>query len=344
MRVSSNHTSGFEPLPLTRVKAAAACSDANSHIPVFARTLVNDQGRTSQYQAMADARRRAALTDPGQHIAILTEEIEALRAEHAAALAQARADGFQAGRTQAATEQTAALVSSIIALNSGLANIEQNADLRQREMVADAAVLAMDVADHLAGSALSREPLAGLQSALDTLLAEAGWSKPLSIFIHPTLASTFIQQLGDFSGSAWRPSVEVFPDAKLAIGDARVEWPGGGLCLNRGHRRAEVLAALATVIPDLNILSEDPAIEVRDRAHSDHTASDNLFPRDPAVLTDLASSTTTATQPSHEAHLDAELIPGLGIGPDNGLLPVTARTVMPSPSHASDTPLNGQHV
>lgn len=249
----------FQPLPFGRQDTAG--SPAAARVSVFARTLDNND-REVQARAAAEARKRAAMADPETYIAILTQELDHLRASRVADLAQARADGFGAGLEQARQEQTAALLSAVDALHAGVEALEDAAAERQAAIVADAAVLALDAADRLAGVALARQPLTAVQTALQSVLDESGWSQALTMTVHPSLTPALGRHLDQLAAGTRPLAVQIVPDTTLALGDARIEWPGGGVALDRAQRRNDVLAALATVVPDLTLVSEAPPAEV----------------------------------------------------------------------------------
>lgn len=243
----------FQPLPFGRVDSASMAPAAR--VAVFSRDL-DAHDREAQARAAAEARKRAAMADPEAYIAALTQELELMKANRAAELAQARSAGFEAGLEQARQEQTAALLSAVDALHASVEALEETAAERQAAIISDAAVLALDAADRLAGVALARQPLAAVETALKTVLDEAGWSQPLTITIHPSLVPALTRHLDQLAAGTRPLAIQTVADAGLALGDARIEWPGGGLALDRDQRRNDVLAALATVVPDLTLVSE----------------------------------------------------------------------------------------
>ncbi|MEN9932928.1 MAG: hypothetical protein RIS17_1501, partial [Pseudomonadota bacterium] len=129
------------------------------------------------------------MLDPIAELEQLRRDLARVSNAHDRELALVRAEGFAAGLAQAAADQTAAMVRAIDQLTAGLSALATEFASRHAMVTADAALLALDAADHLAGVMLDRAPLAAVEQTLRQLLAEAGWTREPVIRVHPALAA-----------------------------------------------------------------------------------------------------------------------------------------------------------
>ncbi len=182
----------------------------------------------------------------------LTLEIERLRAE----LADARAEilivgerSFETGRAAALVELHAerdtALLAATDALGAALERIEANIADTQALLSRDAADLALAAADHLAGRALMLDPAAAIDQAIGRALEHLRRGTPIAVRVHPDLLAAIESRLAARQ-TVDRRRLPITPlaDDTLALGDARLEWDSGRLCLDAAARRAAITAEL----------------------------------------------------------------------------------------------------
>lgn len=195
----------------------------------------------------ASAKREAAnALDLEMEVDSLRAEVERLNLERDDMLARARADGFEAGLAQARSERETALLSAVDALHAAVEQIEKNFTEVQTAVRNDAATVALEAADMLAGRALERAPEQAINEALGRVLEQVGRGPKLQIRVHPDLVER-MEELVAFriSQERRRMTLTVFGDATLALGDALIGWDEGGLRLDAEARRAAVLEELA---------------------------------------------------------------------------------------------------
>ncbi|WP_404479647.1 flagellar biosynthesis protein [Novosphingobium sp. BL-52-GroH] len=187
--------------------------------------------------------------DLSEKLAELEARIERLHADHRAELARARADGFEAGVTQARTERAEALLAATDALHAGLDDIEARFDAVGQGMVADAGTVALHAAELLAGHAVDSAPARAIDEALGRALDQVAQGTALVVRANPALRGEIARMVEARTAKAGRVlAITVVEDAGIAEGDARIEWKAGGLNVDAGERRAAVMAELAGVL------------------------------------------------------------------------------------------------
>lgn len=178
-----------------------------------------------------------------QQVTLLQGEIMHLKAEIASREAMARQQGFEAGLTQARGEQQQALLHAADALNACLENVDQVIDEERRRMVADAAELAMAIADHLAAIAIARDPLRPVSDLVARVFEEVSGQHTLTIRVASDQAAS-LKELLTTSMARWDRRLVVMADDQLRSGDARIEWSGGEAVLDADGRRKAILSAI----------------------------------------------------------------------------------------------------
>jgi flagellar assembly protein FliH len=215
--------------------------DASFHVRPFAFDRV--------FTVVAEAGEQPSTGDLRMQVAGLEFEVEQLRRAHAAELAQARQDGFEAGLASARAERDTALLSAVDALQAGLETVDQEVDEVARRMQADAAQVALAAAELIAARALEADPSGAIDAAIGRVLRQVARGTELVVHVHPSLAGEVerviaVRQAGDRR----RLHLQVAADESVTRGDARIEWDQGGLVLDAAGRAQAVRAELAALL------------------------------------------------------------------------------------------------
>lgn len=190
------------------------------------------------------------VADSMLELAALRAELNAVRSAQESALAAARIDGFEAGLMQARGERDAALLSAVDALHGAIEELDERYDETVRRLTGDAAELALDAADMIAGHAVERAPTAGIDEAIGRVLNQVARGTELQIRVHPTLVETVEECVAARQRNDRRKlNLAVLPDGTLPPGDALIAWEQGGLTLDAAARRAAVVAELEALMP-----------------------------------------------------------------------------------------------
>ena len=174
-------------------------------------------------------------------IETLRAELSRMREDHHTELARARVDGFEAGLAQARNEREAALLSAVDAIQADLESIGGTLDTTRAELTRDAAELALAAAGHIAGRAITDQPVNAIDDAIGRALAQVARGTELTIRIHPDLETDIAERIARRqAGDRRRLNLHITPDPSLSPGDARIEWDEGGLMVDRAAREAAV--------------------------------------------------------------------------------------------------------
>lgn len=183
-------------------------------------------------------------------IASLEAELEQVRSDQDAMLALARADGFEAGLTQARNERETAYLAAADALQASLESVESRFEAAVAQVEQDAAEVALSAAEVLAARAIAADPAAGIDEAIGRVLKQVARGQELLVSVHPSLLAEVERLIGRRqAGDRRRLNLHVVADEMLAPGDARIEWDQGGLVLDAAARAAEIRAELETLLP-----------------------------------------------------------------------------------------------
>lgn len=183
-------------------------------------------------------------------VASLEAEAALMRADHEALLARARADGFQAGLTQARAEQGAALLAAVDALQSSIELTDGRVEEITTRISEDAAGVALAAAEMLAARAIEQAPCLAIDEAIGRVLRQVARGQELLVRVHPSLVDEVERMIGvRQSGDRRRLSIQVIGDDRLPIADAHIEWDQGGLTLDAATRAAAVRAELENLLP-----------------------------------------------------------------------------------------------
>lgn len=198
---------------------------------------------------IAEAEVPQTAADMALRIATLHAELEAVRAGNVAAIALARAEGFEAGLTSARADRDTALLSAIDALQASMEDMDAvQADALAR-LGREAALTAVAAADIMAAKALELAPVEAIDDAIGRVLLQIARGQEVIIRVHPDLVSDVETRVAERQGKDRRKlNLLVAADPALAMGDARLIWDTGGLELDADARRSAVLAEIAPLI------------------------------------------------------------------------------------------------
>ena len=215
--------------------------DASFHIKPFAFDRIF---------AMPAADATLRVEDLQLQIATLEAEAALMRADHDMLLAQARADAFEAALAQARTEQSAALLLAVDALQSSIETTNGRLEDITTRVSEDACQVALAAAELLAGRAIEQAPGVAIDQAIGRVLSQVARGQELLVRVHPTLVEEIERMIGvRQSGDRRKLNLHVVGDEGLALADARVEWDQGGLFLDAAARAAAIRAELDTLLP-----------------------------------------------------------------------------------------------
>jgi len=182
-------------------------------------------------------------------LAELETEVATLRLEVRAGYEQGRADGATEALATLRAERDTALLAASEVLAAALSRFDQRFAEAESAVARIGADLALDLADHLAARALERDPAAAIELALGRVLGEIRRGEPLRIRVSPDLVP-LVEQLVErrLANDCRRLSLTVVADAGLPTGDARIEWDGGALALDRDARRNALSAEISGLL------------------------------------------------------------------------------------------------
>lgn len=165
-------------------------------------------------------------------------EVERLLAE---AEEKGYARGVEDGRNDAGIKATEALAAATEKLVGKTAQVGAAADKKHRELMADAAQLAVITARKLAANLIARQPLSEITALMEECLSSLGDVPHLVIRCHPDLADAIKPEaekriaLSGFSGR-----LIIMGEPEISLGDARIEWVDGGVIRDLGEINAEI--------------------------------------------------------------------------------------------------------
>ena len=179
----------------------------------------------------------------------LRAELVALRADGAAQVAVARAEGFDAGLAQARGERDAALLSAVDALQAGVETIESEFAGAVARVTGEAGEVALAAAELLAARAIETAPAAAINAAIGRALAQVLRGTELQVRVHPDIAAEIEACVTARQENDRRNlNLTVIADEALAPGDARIGWESGSLTLDASARRTAIEAELAPLL------------------------------------------------------------------------------------------------
>ncbi len=211
--------------------------------------------------------------DLALEVSTLRAELDALKAEHGAQLALARAQGFEAGLSQARAEREVALLSAVDALHAGVEVIDAQFTEISDRLSGEATEVALAAADMIAGRAITIAPADTIDAAIGRVLAQVARGTELQVRVHPELVDAVEARIAERQSRDRRKlNLVVVADPELAVGDAQIGWEEGGLALDAAARRRAIVAELEMLLP-----SPAPAIGPTDAvAPAPHAAAEHL--------------------------------------------------------------------
>ncbi len=178
---------------------------------------------------------------------------ERLARQHAADLDAARMAAYQegvaAGRTQALAEIEAATQQAAEQAAQTMAQAFAVLDRVQAQVVVDAAHLARDIGEALAGWQLREQPTALIEQLAHEVFAAQALQPRLVVRVHDAQLDRLKVRLEAIAqGLGFHGRLIFLSDPDLTMGDCLIEWSDGGVeCLGR-QRRDDVEAALKRFI------------------------------------------------------------------------------------------------
>lgn len=183
-------------------------------------------------------------------IATLRAELALLRSDVDAQVNLARAEGFEAGLSQARAERDVALLSAVDALHAGIEALDDRFEDVSKRVTGEAAEIALAAADMIAGRAIETAPAETIDAAIGRALSQVARGTELEIRVNPDLIEAIETRIAERQSKDRRKlNLNVIGDVTVAIGDAMIGWEQGGLALDASARRQAVMAELETLLP-----------------------------------------------------------------------------------------------
>lgn len=180
----------------------------------------------------------------------LEAEIARLRELLETEIERARAEAFEAALAQARSDQTAALLAATDALQASLELLDERFDDLEEAVAADAAVMALAAADHLAGHAVALSPLGAIEEAIGRALQQVRRGTPLQIRVNPMIAAEVEGVIAGRQGRDRRKlHLSVITDAGIKVGDAQLVWDDGSLACSAEARQRAIAHELSLLFP-----------------------------------------------------------------------------------------------
>jgi flagellar assembly protein FliH len=183
-------------------------------------------------------------------IATLRAELALLRSDVDAQVNLARAEGFEAGLSQARAERDVALLSAVDALHAGIEALDDRFEDVSKRVTGEAAEIALAAADMMAGRAIETAPAETIDAAIGRALSQVARGTELEIRVNPDLIEAIETRIAERQSKDRRKlNLNVIGDVTVAIGDAMIGWEQGGLALDASARRRAVMEELETLLP-----------------------------------------------------------------------------------------------
>lgn len=179
----------------------------------------------------------------------LEREVADLRRKLEDAREEGRRQGAEEALTSLRAERDTALLAATEVLAATISSLEGRFEEVEHSVARLGAELALDIADHLAGSALARDPTAAIEQAIGRSLTQVRRGQPIAVRVSPEVSQA-VQALLDRRQATERRRLHfhLVEDNSLLTGDVRLDWDGGSLLLDRKARRAAVEAEIAALL------------------------------------------------------------------------------------------------
>ena len=235
--------------PVAAAPAAPATHDPVGEAPAgpiqpfsFDRVFRSSQREPVEVAEVAATRMR-------EEIAALEARVERMAQDHAAELSRARTDGFEAGLVQARSERDEAVLAATDALHAALEEARRDFDRVSEDIARDAAVVAYQAANMLAGHAVDHDPVRAIDEALERALDQVSRGTGLVIRINPAIREDMEKRVALRQAREQRRiDMMLVEDDAIPLGDAQITWTEGGLVVDAMARRAAVLAELGGLL------------------------------------------------------------------------------------------------
>ena len=167
--------------------------------------------------------------DTGQ-VSKVDEEIEVLLERAREEAAEAHERGLKEGREQALSEIEAATQTAIEQLSVSTGTLFTTVEQIKTQNKIASAGLAHTIAKKLATTMMEQAPMAEIEALIEECLEISGDQSRLVVRVNQEIFEPInirIQQMKDVAG--FKGEIIVAGDPALAITDARIEWPDGGM-------------------------------------------------------------------------------------------------------------------
>lgn len=180
--------------------------------------------------------------------AALRMALKAERADTAARIEAARAEGHAAGLAEARSERDEALLRALEEMQSRWDDFGAAREAMGEALRHDAAELARAIGEALAARALALDPAGAIDEAIGRALAQVARGQEIVVTVHPDLVTAMEARIAQRQGGDRRRlNLLVEANGALAPGDAHLRWESGGLRLNAAERAAELMKELAAL-------------------------------------------------------------------------------------------------
>lgn len=179
----------------------------------------------------------------------LIGEVERLREALATIGETTRIEAEAAALERLREERDSALLASCDKLRAALEFLDEHFATAERQLADDAAELALDAAERIAGQAIERDVIAGIDQAIGRALAELRRGSPIEARVHPDLVAPLEAAIDARQTRDRRQlTLTVIADPSLQPGDARLRWERGEALLSAAGRRASLATEFAELV------------------------------------------------------------------------------------------------
>lgn len=185
------------------------------------------------------------LSEQSLEVSALRAEMEAMRADHGAAIERVRNEAYLEGLAQARTEREQAVLAAVDALHTVWEEFADGRDAVIDQLRTEACELARTIGEALAARALADAPVEAIDEAIGHVLSQIARGQEVLIHVNPDLTEQVEKRIEDRqSQDRRRLNLVVQSDATIPPGDAHLRWEGGGLALDAKARADTVFAEL----------------------------------------------------------------------------------------------------
>jgi flagellar assembly protein FliH len=182
-------------------------------------------------------------------------EVEALKAQHEAALQAARreaeASGREAGKREALAGIENDLATKLDQLQRRHAELQRRIDERLQAIEVASLRLALTAAERLAAGLITREPVDAVENFVKGCLSLLPTEGRLMLHVAPGLAGELAPRINALVARSGRLNLpEVIADSEVDGADCRIVWPDGGIERDRGRILAEIERVFAAHFGD----------------------------------------------------------------------------------------------